>query len=171
MKAKGHHILIKALSLLNHIDFYCIISGDLSKYPAYACEIRNMIAKFKMQKKIRLFGTEMDMKGLYAISDIVLSTSIEPEALGTVALEAQSMERIVIASDIGGSLENIIDSKTGYHFKSGDKNALAEKIEFVLKNLDSSSVLEIKKHARQNIIDNFSLDLMKKTMIKIYQDI
>ena len=43
----------------------------------------------------------------YKLSDLVVSASIEPEAFGRVAVEAQSMEKPIIASDIGGSNETI----------------------------------------------------------------
>ena len=61
----------------------------------------------------------------YAISDVVISSSIEPEAFGRVAVEAQSMEKPIIASNIGGSNETVIDEKTGYLFKAGDAKSLS----------------------------------------------
>ena len=59
------------------------------------------------------------------VSDIVISTSIEPEAFGRVAVEAQSMEKQIIASDIGGSNETIIDEKTGFLFESSNAKSLS----------------------------------------------
>ncbi|GIS77916.1 MAG: hypothetical protein CM1200mP13_12750 [Candidatus Pelagibacterales bacterium] len=50
----------------------------------------------------------------YKVSDIIVSASTEPEAFGRVAVEAQSMEKPIIASNIGGSNETIIDEKTGF---------------------------------------------------------
>ena len=47
----------------------------------------------------------------YKISDVIVSASIEPEAFGRVAVEAQSMEKTIIASNIGGSSETVIDEK------------------------------------------------------------
>ena len=64
----------------------------------------------------------------YKISDIVVSPSIEPEAFGRVAVEAQSMEKIIIASNIGGSNETILNEKTGLLFESGDAGSLSKKI-------------------------------------------
>ena len=58
----------------------------------------------------------------------MVSASIEPEAFGRVAVEAQSMEKLIIASNIGGSNETIIDEKTGFLFQSGDANSLSKKI-------------------------------------------
>ena len=52
----------------------------------------------------------------YKVSDIIVSASIEPEAFGRVAVEAQSMEKLIIASNIGGSNETINDEKTGFLF-------------------------------------------------------
>ena len=56
--------------------------------------------------------------------------STEPEAFGRVAVEAQSMEKLIMASNIGGSKETIIDEKTGYLFESGDsaEMSLSKKI-------------------------------------------
>ena len=61
------------------------------------------------------------MKLAYKVSDIVVSSSIEPEAFGRVAVEAQSMEKLIIASNIGGSNETIIKRIGGrrVHLPSG----------------------------------------------------
>ena len=64
----------------------------------------------------------------YKVSDIIVSASIEPEAFGRVSVEAQSMEKPIIASNIGGSNETVIDEKTGYLFKAGDAKSLSQKI-------------------------------------------
>ena len=65
---------------------------------------------------------------LIKISDIIVSASTEPEAFGRVAVEAQSMEKPIIASNIGGSNETIIDEKTGFLFDSGNSKSLCQKI-------------------------------------------
>ena len=64
----------------------------------------------------------------YKVSDMVVSASIEPEAFGRVSVEAQSMGKPVIASNIGGSNETIIDNKTGFLFQSGNAESLSKKI-------------------------------------------
>ena len=62
----------------------------------------------------------------YKISDIVVSTSIEPEAFGRVAVEAQSMQKLILASNIGGSNETIIDGKSGLLFEAGNSDDLSK---------------------------------------------
>jgi glycosyltransferase involved in cell wall biosynthesis len=95
----------------------------------------------------------------YKISSLVVSSSVEPEAFGRVAVEAQSMEKPIIASDIGGSNETIIDKKTGFLFKSSDPESLSEKIVEVLQ-LDESRLKSIGIEGRKNIIKKFNVEKM-----------
>ena len=95
----------------------------------------------------------------YKVSDIVVSASIEPEAFGRVAVEAQSMEKLIIASNIGGSNETILDGKTGILFQSGDPKSLSKKIIQAI-TMDDSSIKLIGKEGRKNIIKKFNVEKM-----------
>ena len=95
----------------------------------------------------------------YKVSDIVISASIEPEAFGRVAVEAQSMEKPIIASDIGGSNETVIDEKTGFLFESNNTKSLSKKILKVL-SMDEASLQSIGKEGRKNIIQKFNVENM-----------
>ena len=95
----------------------------------------------------------------YKVSDVVVSASVEPEAFGRVAVEAQSMEKIIIASNIGGSNETIIDEKTGFLFDSGDAVSLSKKIIRVI-NMDDALNKQIGKDGRKNIIKKFNVEKM-----------
>ena len=80
-----------------------------------------------MINQVKFIDHCSDMALAYKISDIVISASIEPEAFGRVAVEAQSMEKLIIASNTGGSNETIIDEKTGFLFESGSAKSLSQK--------------------------------------------
>ena len=95
----------------------------------------------------------------YKISDIIVSASIEPEAFGRVSVEAQSMEKLIIASNIGGSNETIIDKKTGLLFESGDAVSLSKKIISAL-TMDESILKSIGIEGRKNIIKKFNVEKM-----------
>ena len=75
-----------------------------------------------MNNQIKFIDHCNDMALAYKVSDIVVSASIEPEAFGRVSVEAQSMQKVIIASNIGGSNETVVDGKTGFLFQSGDAN-------------------------------------------------
>ena len=89
----------------------------------------------------------------------MVSASIEPEAFGRVAVEAQSMEKPIIASDIGGSNETIIDKKTGFLFESGNAASLSKKIVEVL-NTDETTLKSMGIEGRKNIIKKFNVEKM-----------
>ena len=95
----------------------------------------------------------------YKISDLIVSASIEPEAFGRIAVEAQSMEKPIIASDIGGSNETIINNVSGFLFEAGNSRSLSEKIIEVL-NLDESRLKSIGIEGRKNVIKKFNVEKM-----------
>ena len=76
-----------------------------------------------------------------------------------MSVEAQSMEKIIVASNIGGSNETIIDEKTGFLFKSGDPKSLNEKILEIL-NLDDSALKIIGIEGRKNVVNKFNVEKM-----------
>ena len=85
-----------------------------------------------MTKQLKFIDHCKNMALAYKVSDIIVSASIEPEAFGRVAVEAQSMQKPIIASNIGGSNETIIDEKTGFLFDAGSAKSLSRKILRVL---------------------------------------
>ena len=112
-----------------------------------------------MNNQVKFIDRCKDMALAYKVSGIVVSASIEPEAFGRVAVEAQSMEKIIIASNIGGSNETIIDEKTGYLFEAGNAKSLCEKILKVL-NLDETTLKTVGIEGRKNIVSKFNVEKM-----------
>jgi glycosyltransferase involved in cell wall biosynthesis len=112
-----------------------------------------------MANQIRFIDHCKDMALAYKVSDIIVSASIEPEAFGRVAVEAQSMEKPIIASNIGGSNETIIDEKTGFLFKSGNSKSLSQKILKTI-SMDEMVLKSIGIEGRKNIIKKFNVEKM-----------
>ena len=158
---KGQMLLIEALNLIKDLDFYCIMTGNLSKHPHFVYRLKSKIEAFKLQKKVQIFASERDMRNLYGLSSIVVSASIEPEAFGRTIPEAQAMEKIVIASNIGGALETIQDQVSGIHFLNNDARDLANKIQYAL-SLDEKAAKKLTNSARQSVISHFSLKSMQQ---------
>ena len=104
----------------------------------------------------------------YSISDIVVSSSIQPEAFGRVAVESQAMEKPIIASDIGGSKETVADGKSGFLYKSGDPRELAKALNNVME-LDEEALYSIGKEGRKNVTKKFDVEQMCKTTFTEYK--
>jgi len=95
----------------------------------------------------------------YELADIVISSSVEPEAFGRVAVEAQSMKKPIIASNIGGSNETIVNNKTGFLFESGSADSLSDMLTEVI-NLDTSTLNSIGNEGRKNVLKKFNIEKM-----------
>ena len=94
----------------------------------YKKKLIRLTEQYRLTNQIKFIDHCKDMALAYKVSDIIISSSIEPEAFGRVAVEAQSMEKLIIASNIGGSNETIIDEKTGFLFEAGNVHSLSKKI-------------------------------------------
>ena len=115
--------------------------------------------QYRLSKIVKFINQSGDMPLAYRIANLVCSCSVEPEAFGRISVEAQSMELPIIASNIGGSKETIIDNKTGFLFKSGDANDLAEKIITVMQK-DYNSIKSMGFEGRKNVLKKFDVDKM-----------
>ena len=160
---KGQELFIEAINLVNielgYEAFYVVILGSDQGRDLYKKKLTRLSEQFRMNNQVRFIDHCKDMALAYKISDIIVSASTEPEAFGRVAVEAQSMEKPIIASNIGGSNETIIDDKTGFLFESGNSKALSQKILKVL-SLDETSLKTIGIEGRKNIIQKFNVEKM-----------
>jgi glycosyltransferase involved in cell wall biosynthesis len=160
---KGQELFIEAVNLVNielgYEAFYAVILGSNQGRDLYKKKLIRLSEQYRMVNQLKFIDHCSDMALAYKVSDIIVSSSIEPEAFGRVAVEAQSMEKPIIASNIGGSNETIIDNKTGFLFNSGNAKSLCEKILKVL-NLNDTSLKSIGIEGRKNIINKFNVEKM-----------
>ncbi len=160
---KGQELFLEAINLVNiqlgYEAFYVVILGSDQGRDLYKKKLIRLSEQYRMTKQVKFIDHCKDMALAYKVSDIIVSPSIEPEAFGRVAVEAQAMEKIIIASNIGGSNETVIDGKTGYLFESGDPKPLSEKILKVL-NLDDTTLKAVGIEGRKNIVSKFNVEKM-----------
>lgn len=167
---KGQKLLINALNKIKDLDFHCLLIGDDQGRTKYSDELHDMIEQFGMENRYTFIRHVTDVPAAMLVSDIVLSTSIEPEAFGRIAIEGQAMGRIVIASDIGGSKETVIDGVTGKLFKSGDADDLANAIKWAL-SLSTEEREKIGAEAVKNVKEHFTKQIMCDKTISVYEEI
>ena len=160
---KGQEVFIEAINLVNielgYEAFYAVILGSDQGRDLYKKKLIRLSEQYRLSKQIKFIDHCKDMALAYKVSDIVVSASIEPEAFGRVAVEAQSMERPIIASNIGGSNETIIDEKTGFLYEAGDAKSLSKKI-LKLLYLDETLLKSIGIQGRKNIVQKFNVEKM-----------
>ncbi len=160
---KGHEMFIESLNIFKQKNpdklFFVIILGSDQGRKIYKKKIQRLVEQYRLIKDILFIDNCEKMPLAYKIANIVINCSIEPEAFGRVAVEAQAMEKVIVASDIGGSKETIIDNKTGFLFKAGDANALSEKLAHIFE-LDETTLKSMGIEGRKNVIKKFNVEKM-----------
>ncbi len=160
---KGQEVFIEAINLVNielgYEAFYAVILGSDQGRDLYKKKLIRLSEQYRLTKQLRFIDHCKDMALAYKVSDIIVSASIEPEAFGRVSVEAQSMEKPIIASNIGGSNETVVDEKTGYLFKAGDAKSLSQKILKTL-TIDETQLKLIGNEGRKNIVQKFNVEKM-----------
>ena len=160
---KGQELFIEALNLVNkelgHQSFCAVILGNDQGRDIYTKKIKRLAEQYRLMPQLKFIEHCKNMPLAYKISSLVVSASIEPEAFGRVAIEAQSMGKPIIASDIGGSNETIKNNVSGFLFESNNPESLSKKIIEVL-NLDESRLKLIGIEGRKNIIRKFNVEKM-----------
>ena len=169
---KGQKIFIESIKLLSEKNdippFEAIILGSDQGRNVYKKQLLVLTQQHRLGKIIKFIDECKEMPVAYGVASLVCSPSIEPEAFGRVSVEAQAMQIPIIASDIGGSKETIIDGKTGFLFKNKDANSLAEGIVMVMKK-DYNSLKSMGFEGRKNVLKRFDVDKMCQTTFTEYK--
>lgn len=167
---KGQEFFIDSLAKVKNKNFFCLIMGDDKGHKTYRKRLEKKITDNNLAGSVKIIGNTNDISAAYMLSDIVVSSSTRGEAFGRVAPEGCAMKRLVVATKLGGSMETIIDKKTGWLVESDNTEEMAKTLDLVL-NLSKEEREKITKKSRENIKNNFSLELMCNKTIKIYREI
>ena len=126
---KGHREAIAAAARLKSgkdQSWRMIFAGDDQGRDGYLEELAQLITQHRLDDRIAIVGHCDDMPAAFALSDIVIAPSNEPEAFGRVAAEAGAMGVPVIGSSIGAQGEIIVDGETGFVVPPMNATALAD---------------------------------------------
>jgi len=160
---KGQEIFIEALNELKtkygYKNFIAILLGSDQGRKIYKKKLIRLIERFRLNNEVIFLEDAPSMPVAYSVSNVVVSASIEPESFGRISVEAQSMKKPIVASDIGGSRETIVDNKTGLLFRSSDHHSLSEKLDFVFR-LDDTSLNVMGNNGRKNVQKKFNVEKM-----------
>ena len=150
------------------LNFIAVILGSDQGRKIFKKKLIRLVEQYRLNNEV-LFIEHLELMPIaYEISDVVVSTSIEPEAFGRVSVEAQAMEKPILASNIGGSNETIINEKTGFLFEAGNSKNLSEKLGEIL-NLSEVTRNGIGAEGRKNVKVKFNVEKMCNTTYSEYK--
>ena len=158
---KGHLDAVKAVGQLlrNGINMVLVFAGKLApdEKTAFMEKLQRLVAEEELQHHVIFAGelTSEELRDWYAASSLVVLPTYA-EGLGKVLLEAQAMEKPVIAYNTGGVPEALLHAETGYLVKKGDIVELANHIRKLLE--DPAKQREMGTLGRKFVVERFAID-------------
>ena len=169
---KGQEKFIEALNILiedyNFTNFQAILLGSDQGRKVYSKKLFSLVERYSLTKKIKFIQNCKEMPLAYSLADVVVSASIEPEAFGRVAVESQAMGKPIIASNIGGSKETVLNKKSGFLYKHDDPRELAKNLNTVIQ-LNQEELKLMGNEGRKNITKKFDVEVMCDSNLREYK--
>ena len=163
---KGVQILLEALANVQY-DYTCLIVGS-GKNQRDDCEfdLIKQTAELGLTEKVQFLGWRDSVENYYQISDILIHPALKPEPFGLVVIEAMTHGIPVIATNVGGPVETILDGETGFLVPAGDTAALTEKINLILGNRQLAEV--IGRNAKEIAMQTYIQEIETKKIEELY---
>lgn len=178
---KGQSTVIEAARLLEQEgrlgDSLIVLAGDAQGRDSYRLRLEREVEEAGLGGKIILPGHVDDIPAALAIAHLAIVASIEPEAFGRVATEAQAMGCPVIATDIGAPPETVAappntpaGDATGWLVPPGDARRLAAAMAEALA-LAPDAYAALGTRARARAVGQFSLESMRLKTLAVYDQL
>lgn len=151
---KSHIDLLKAISLLNQasVPVKLLIIGDGNE----RSKIERFINQLKLNNIVTITGFQKDVRMLVAACDVMALVS-HSETFSISTLEAMSLGKPIVMSDIGGAKEQVEHGYNGYIFPAGNIEKLAEG----LGNMNSKTKQqEFGKRSREVVLNRYTEKIM-----------
>jgi len=168
---KGQMVLIEAARLLQQRRpnaVRIIIAGDDQGRRAYTQEMLSAIKAGGLQDVVSLVGHLRQMPLAFAASDMAVFPVIEPEAFGRGAVEAEAMGVPVVASNLGGYTETVVESQTGFLVPAGAAGPLCGAIERMI-DAGAEKRAEMGRKGQERVRALYSKTALQSATLAVYQ--
>lgn len=163
---KGHIVLLQALAELVRTDadaasrIKVVIEGD----GPLRRELEQFVVRHGIAGQCSFTGSEQNIMNLLAALDVLVLPSIGYEDFPNVVLEAMACGKMVIASRLAGTPEQVIEAETGFLVPPGDSQALAARMALLCR--DRHLIAELGRKGRVRFEQSFAVDLaVRKYMV------
>ncbi|MFC0409445.1 glycosyltransferase family 4 protein [Roseomonas elaeocarpi] len=163
---KGQGVLLRALARPEAAGAFGVLVGE----GAYRAELERDIAALGLTGRVVMPGVERDMPAALTLADLVIHASTKPEPFGRTVIEAQAMERPVIASDLGAPRETVEQGVTGWRVAPDDPAALAAAIGQALA-LPEAERQAMGRRARMAVEARYTTAAMQEATLAVYREL
>lgn len=145
-----------------------IVGSEVRGKNKYTDQVRETVKQLGLESCVKLLGSRRDIPELLAASDLLVLSTLVPEAFGRVLIEAGAVGTPALAASAGGVREVIEEGVDGTLINAGDIEGMAEGIFCVFK--DPRKAFAMAAHFRKKIEQEFSLDRMIDKTLEVYRE-
>lgn len=156
---------ISRLALPKRFDLFCKIAEELLDYNYQFVWIGNKEEKYPIPQNVIMLGEKKDAYQYYRYADLALLLS-DYEGLPISLIEALCYSKPIIASNVGGISEIVLNNQNGYTLNN-DEGDFAEKINYILKN--DKIYQEFSKKSFEIFRENLTVEKMVDKYTYIYK--
>lgn len=162
-KQKGISYLLKATKFLckDFPDILLLIAGEGEVWDELQAEVKEL----GIERNVLFLGSRLDIHEILQVLDIFLLPSLF-EGLPLVILEAMAASLPIVATDVGGVRQAVLDGINGLIVRSEDPYGLYDAIKRLIENRDMRETFS--KNSLELFQRQFTLEVMVKTYEKIY---
>lgn len=163
-RQKGHEYLITAAAKAcpQFPDLHILIAGDGDRRD----EMIGLADELHVSRQVHFLGTRRDVPEILAVSDSFVLPSLW-EGLSMALMEAMASGLPVIATNVSGSRQAVIDGVTGLLVPPGDSDALAQAIEQLLA--DTAAAKRMGQAGRTRIEESYSAQAQARHLIELFE--
>jgi glycosyltransferase involved in cell wall biosynthesis len=169
-RASGQATLVHAAALLPSERRHaakCLVVGSYAGAKRYKAELENLARKLGVGDMFHFVGPASDIAALLMLSDVYVSAYAEPMASQVSLLEAESLGRPIITSDIGAAPEYVLDDEGCRIFEPRDAEALKDALVWAM-DLSKEMRARISARLASNVRLNFSRGAIPAKIGNIY---
>jgi glycosyltransferase involved in cell wall biosynthesis len=162
---KGHTYLLRAAREV--VRFFPKATFLIAGRGALLDHLQEEAAKLNIQQNVKFLGFREDIPQLLQVMDLFVLPSLS-EGLPVSLLEAMAAGKPVIATQVGGNPEVVIEAETGFLVPAGDPVSLSERIISLLRNPNLAE--RMGEAGRSRVEKDFGLNAMLEKYQQIYED-
>jgi glycosyltransferase involved in cell wall biosynthesis len=169
---KGQMVFLGAMKIISpeFPKLKCLIVGSVSTgEEEYQRELEDYVKANRLEDKVIFTGFRRDILDVVEMMDVLVHASIEPEPFSRMILEGMAAAKPIVATNSGGTPEQIVDGETGKLVPMKDPEKMAEAIRWMLLNLKEAR--KMGEAGRQRLIERFSIEQMVAGVERVYDDI
>ncbi|APT92812.1 glycosyl transferase family 1 [Corynebacterium phocae] len=176
-RQKGVKHLLKAARDFD-TDVQLVLCAGAPDTPEIAAETQELVDTLRAEREGVFWVEEMlsreKIQQVYAGSDLFVCPSIY-EPLGIVNLEAMACQTAVVASDVGGIPEVVVDGHTGtlVHYDPNDEETFEKELAAAVNELiaDKAKLAAFSAAGRKRTVEKFSWAAIADQTIDIYRSL